>query len=204
MDRGYIDFERLYRINKGLSYFVIRAKANFDFRRLYSNTIDKASSIRSDQTVKLNGINTKHDYPESLRRIRFYDKDSDKYYIYLTNNFQIPAETVAALYKNRWKVELFFKWIKQHLRIKSFFGTSLNAVKTQIWIAVSIYVIIAIVKKRYQLKMSLYTMLQVLSVSLFEKIALFDLLDEKAILASNESVSQQIDFFDYLDKNLCE
>ncbi len=201
MDRGYTDFERLYRINKELSHFVIRAKSNLDYRRLYSASVEKDSNIRSDQTIRLNGINTKHDYPENLRRIRFYDKDSNKYYVFLTNNFQISAETVAALYKNRWKVELFFKWIKQHLRIKSFFGTSLNAVKTQIWIAVSIYVIIAIVKKRYQLKISLYTMLQILSVSLFEKTALFDLLSEESTLVVDESLGQQIDFFDYLDKN---
>ncbi len=201
MDRAYIDFKRLYRVNKELSYFVIRAKSNFDYRRLHSSSVDKDSNIRSDQAVRLNGVNTKHDYPEKLRRVRFYDKNSDKYYIFLTNNFQIPAETVAALYKNRWKVELFFKWIKQHLRIKSFFGTSLNAVKTQIWIAVSIYVIIAIVKKQHQLKQSLYTMLQILSVSQFEKISLFDLLSEKKNIVAHESMSHQINMFDYLDEN---
>lgn len=181
MDRGYIDFGRLFRIHKNLSYFVIRAKKNLDFRRLYSApTMDKASGVRSDQTIKLNGINTKNDYPETLRRIRYYDVASDRYFVYLTNNFQIPAEVVAELYKNRWKVELFFKWIKQHLKIKRFFGMTFNAVKTQIWIAITIYVIIAIVKKKLDIKMSLYKMLQVLSVSLFERVVLYDLLGETA------------------------
>jgi hypothetical protein len=179
MDRGYIDFDRLFRIHKSLSYFVIRAKKNLDFRRLYSAPkMGKASGVRSDQTIKLNGINTKNDYPETLRRIRYYDTVSDRYFVYLTNNFQIPAEVVAELYKNRWKVELFFKWIKQHLKIKRFYGMTFNAVKTQIWIAITIYVIIAIVKKKLDIKMSLYKMLQVLSVSLFERVILYDLLGE--------------------------
>jgi len=199
MDRGYIDFERLYRIHKQLSFFVIRAKSNLDFRRLYSLETDKSSGLRSDQIIRLNGVQTKHDYPENLRRIRFYDKETDKYYVFLTNNLQIPAETATELYKNRWKVELFFKWIKQHLRIKSFFGNSINAVKIQIWIAVSIYVIIAIVRKQYQLQISLYTMLQILSVSLFEKIELYELFSEQTKSSTVEQFNGQIDFFEYLD-----
>ena len=198
MDRGYIDFKRLYRIHKQLSFFVIRAKSNLDFRRLYSSTIDKSSGLCSDQIVRLNGIQTQHDYPENLRRIRFYDKETNKYYVLLTNNLQITAETGAELYKNRWKVELFFKWIKQHLRIKSFFGNSMNAVKTQVWIAVSIYVIIAIVRKQYQLKMSLYTMLQILSVSLFEKIELYDLLNGHIKKPTDDSSNEQMNLFDFL------
>ena len=199
MDRGYIDFERLFRIHKQFSFFIVRAKSNLDFRRLYSLEIDKSSGLRSDQIIRLNGVQTKHDYPENLRRIRFYDKETDKYYVFLTNNLQIPAETVTELYKNRWKVELFFKWIKQHLRIKSFFGNSINAVKIQIWIAVSIYVLIAIVRKQYQLKMSLYTMLQILSVSLFEKIELYELFNEQTKSSTVEQFNGQIDFFEYLD-----
>jgi len=163
----------------GKEDFIIRAKKNLDYKRISSDTdIDTTSGLRSDQTIRLNGVKTKNDYPEKIRRIRYYDSETDRYFIYLTNNFQVPGTVVAELYKNRWKVELFFKWIKQHLRIKHFYGTSFNAVKTQTWIAISVYVVIAIIRKKLQIEMSLYRMLQVLSVSLFEDIPLYELFVE--------------------------
>jgi hypothetical protein len=169
MDRGYVDFARLYAINQALAFFVTRAKRGMVFRRLSSRRVKKITGLRSDQTIRLTGVNTATDYPEPLRRVRYHDADNDKILVFLTNNFSLPAMTVAQLYKARWRVELFFKWIKQHLRIKAFFGTSENAVKTQVWIAVSVYVLVAILKKRLALDHSLYTILQLLSVSLFEK-----------------------------------
>jgi len=182
MDRGYIDFKRLYRIHESLGYFVIRAKKNLDYRRLYSaKDKDDSEGIRSDQTIRLNGVNTRDDYPEKLRRVRYFDLETDRYFVYLTNNFKVPATVIAELYKNRWKVELFFKWIKQHLRIKSFFGTTFNAVKTQIWIAISVYVTIAIIRKELAVEMSLYRMLQILSISLFERVALYELFNEDSL-----------------------
>jgi Domain of unknown function (DUF4372)/Transposase DDE domain len=173
MDRAYVDFARLYRIRQYMGFFVTRAKSNFRFRRLYSHPVDKSTGLKSDQTIVLEGFYSKRDYPEKLRRIRFYDAEKDKHLIFLTNNFFLPALTIAQLYRCRWQVELFFKWIKQHLRIKAFYGTSENAVKTQIWIAISVYVLVAIVKKRLKLDASLYTILQVLSVSLFEKMSIY-------------------------------
>jgi hypothetical protein len=169
MDRGYVDFARLYAIHQALAFFVTRAKRGMMFRRLSSRRVTKLTGLRSDQTIRLTGVNTATDYPEPLRRVRYHDADNDKTLVFLTNNFSLPALTVAQLYKARWRVELFFKWIKQHLRIKAFFGTSENAVKTQVWIAVSVYVLVAILKKRLGLDHSLYTILQLLSVSLFEK-----------------------------------
>jgi hypothetical protein len=169
MDRGYVDFARLYAINQALAFFVTRAKRGMVFRRLSSRRVKKITGLRSDQTIRVTGVNTATDYPEPLRRVRYHDADNDKILVFLTNNFSLPALTVAQLYKARWRVELFFKWIKQHLRIKAFFGTSENAVKTQVWIAVSVYVLVAILKKRLALDHSLYTILQLLSVSLFEK-----------------------------------
>jgi hypothetical protein len=169
LDKAYIDFARLYGIHKSLAFFVTRAKSNFNFKRLYSHPKDKGAGIRSDQTVMLKGYYAGMDYPEKLRRISYIDEILDKRLIYLTNNFTLPASTIAELYRCRWQVELFFKWIKGHLRIKKFFGLSENAVKTQIWIAISIYVLVAIVKKRLNLKGSLYQILQILSVTLFEK-----------------------------------
>ena len=169
MDRAYIDFARLYRINQCKGFFVTRAKSNFDFKRLYSHPINKLKGVKCDQTILLKGFYTKKDYPERLRRIRYWDADREKRFVFLTNNFILPAITIAELYRCRWQVELFFKWIKQHLRIKAFFGTSENAVKMQIWIAISVYVLVAIIKKRLKLKASLYTILQILSVTLFEK-----------------------------------
>jgi len=169
MDRGYLDFERLYKIHQSLAFFVTRAKSNFDFKRLYSRRVDKATGVLCDQTVTLRGFYAKKSYPDKLRRIKYYDADKRKRLVFLTNNFLLPAVTIADIYRCRWQVELFFKWIKQHLWIKAFYGTSENAVKTQIWIAISVYVLVAIVKKRLNLNLSLYTILQILSVSLFEK-----------------------------------
>ena len=175
MDRGYIDFARLYSFAQSSAFFVIRAKTNFKFRRLYSHSIDKSIGLKCDQTIVLTGSNSPQDYPDKLRRIRYYDHDTNTNFVFLTNNFTLPALTIAQLYKCRWQVELFFKWIKQHLRIKDFYGTSENAVKTQIWIAISVYVLVAIVKKRLNLDISLYTFLQILSLSMFENVYILQL-----------------------------
>jgi len=169
MDRGYVDFERLYAMHQAGAFFVTRAKAAMDARRVYSHAADRTSGVICDQRVMLNGFYSAKNYPEHLRRIRYRDPESGKTLVFLTNNTSLPALTIAALYKSRWQVELFFKWIKQHLRIKKFLGISENAVKTQIWCAVATYVLIAIVKKELQLDASLYTCLQILSVSVFEK-----------------------------------
>ena len=170
MDRGYLDFARLYQMHQAGAFFVTRAKRGMNARRVYSSKTDRTSSVVCDQTIAMNGFYIAQDYPEHLRRIRFKDPESGKTLVFLTNNTALPPLTIAALYKNRWQVELFFKWIKQHLRIKRFLGTSENAAKTQIWCAVSTYVLIAIVKKELHLEASLYTLLQILSVSVFEKI----------------------------------
>ncbi|MDZ4144737.1 MAG: IS4 family transposase [Burkholderiales bacterium] len=169
MDRGYLDFARLYKMHQAGAFFVTRAKRGMDARRVYSQPTDRSTGVICDQAIALNGFYAARHYPEHLRRIRFKDPQTGKTLVFLTNNTALPALTIAALYKNRWKVELFFKWIKQHLRIKKFLGTSENAVKTQIWCAVCTYVLIAIVKKKLQLDASLYTLLQILSVSVFEK-----------------------------------
>lgn len=172
MDRGYVDFGRLHALHLAGAFFVTRAKSNLKAHRVYSAKTDRSTGIICDQTIALDGFYTKQDYPVHLRRIRFKDAESGKTLVFLTNQMTLPATTICALYKSRWQVELFFKWIKQHLRIKRFFGTSENAVKTQIWIAVSVYVLVAIVKKRLNLDASLYTLLQILSVTLFEKMPL--------------------------------
>mgnify|MGYP001619028844 FL=1 len=169
MDRGYIDYARLYTLHQAGAFFVTRARSNLDARRLYSAITDRAVGVICDKSIAFNGRYAAQDYPEQLRRIRYGDPDSGKTLVFLTNNTTLPALTIAALYKCRWQVELFFKWVKQHLRIKAFYGTSENAVKTQIWTAVSVYVLIAIVKKELQLDASLYTLLQILSITLFEK-----------------------------------
>ncbi len=169
MDRGYVDFERLFALHQAGAFFVIRAKRNMQYKRRYSHTIDKSNGLICDQTIFLTGVNTKNHYPQSLRLIKYHDNKTKKTFCFLTNNFIIPAQTVADLYRYRWQVELFFKWIKQHLRIKSFFGTSENAVKSQVWIAISVYVLVAIIKKRLNIKADLYTILQILSITLFEK-----------------------------------
>jgi IS4 transposase len=169
MDRGYLDFARLYVLHQAHAFFVTRAKSNTQLRRVYSALIDRSTGISCDQTVALTGTISRKDYPEHVRRIRYKDAKTGKTLVFLTNNFALPAATICALYKARWQVELFFKWIKQHLRIKTFYGTTANAVKSQIWIAVSVYVLVAIVKKRLNLDASLYTLLQIFSLTLFEK-----------------------------------
>ena len=169
MDRGYIDFERLYRFTLESAFFVVRTKSNVLLQRRYSHPVDPSAGVRSDQTVILASLASASAYPDALRKVSYVDAETGKRLVFLTNNFSLPAATVAALYKQRWQVELFFKWIKQHLRIKAFYGTSENAVKTQIWIAVSVYVLVAIVRKRLGLEPSLYQILQVLSLTLFEK-----------------------------------
>ncbi len=176
MDRAYVDFGRLYRIHQSQAFFVTRAKSNFVFKRLYSQPVDKSTGVQADQTIIVTGFYTLKDYSEKLRRIRYLDTETKKRLVFLTNNFMLPARVIAQLYKCRWQVELFFKWIKQHLRIKAFYGTTENAVKTQIWIAISVYVLVAIVKKRLKLDRSLYTILQILSVTLFEKTSILQAL----------------------------
>jgi transposase len=178
MDRGFLDFSRLYDLEQFKAYFVIRSKSNIKFRRLYSRPVDKLKGLKCDQIIVLTGHYTPEYYPEKLRRIRFTDPENNKKLTFLTNNFILPAGTIAQLYKCRWQIELFFKWIKQHLRIKSFYGTSKNAVKTQIWIAISVYLLVAIIKKRLNLEMSLYTFLQILSVTAFEKVSILQALRE--------------------------
>jgi hypothetical protein len=178
MDRGYLDFGRLYVLHQAKAFFVTRAKKNFTFQRRYSREVDKASGVQCDQTVILESYYSYQGYPELLRRIRYYDQALDKRLVFLTNDFNLPVTTIAALFKYRWQIELFFKWIKQHLRIKSFYGTSQNAVKTQIWIAVSVYLLVAIVKKRLGIELSLYTILQILSISIFEKTPLVKLFSQ--------------------------
>jgi len=172
MDRGYVDFARLHALHLAGAFFVTRAKSNMNWHRVYSMPVDRATGVICDQRIALDGFYTRQDYPAQLRRVRFNDPETGKTLVFLTNQMTLPAMTICALYKNRWQVELFFKWIKQHLRIKRFFGTSENAVKTQIWIAVSVYVLVAIIKKKLQLDASLYTLLQILSVTLFEKMPL--------------------------------
>jgi hypothetical protein len=169
MDRSYLDFTRLYAMHQSLAFFVTRAKRGFQFRRRYSHRVDKSTGLRCDQTIVLTGAHSATDYPEPMRRIVYDDAETDKRFVFITNNFALPALTIAQLYKARWRVELFFKWIKQHLRIKKFYGTSANAVKTQIWTAVCAYVLVAILKKELGLDQSFYTILQFVSVSVFEK-----------------------------------
>ena len=178
MDKGYIDYARLYAMTQASAYFVTRAKANFAYRRLYSHRVDKQAGLRCDQTVVLTGHYASKDYPAKLRRVKYYDEETDNTLVFLTNNFNISALMVAQLYKERWKIELFFKWIKQHLRIKSFFGTTRNAVFTQIWIAICVYLVVAIMKKNMKLEQSLYIILQILSISIFEKTPIYQLFRE--------------------------
>ena len=198
MDRGYVDFERLFTLNVAGAFFVIRTKSNTQYRRRYSHAIEESSGVKCDQTIVLTGINTASNYPQPLRRVKYYDEQTGKTFNFLTNNFAIPAQTVADLYRNRWQVELFFKWIKQHLRIKSFFGTSENAVKSQIWIAISVYVLVAIVKKRLDLKTDLYTILQILSLTLFEKTSLKQLLSNVSYITENKEIDNQLKLFNNL------
>src|SRR3990167_9035001 len=178
MDRAYVDFARLYKIHQSQAFFVTRAKSNFVFKRLYSLSVDKSTGVQADQIITVTGFYTLKGYPDKLRRISYFDALTKKRFVFLTNNFSLPAIVIANLYKCRWQIELFFKWIKQHLRIKAFYGTTENAVKTQIWIAISIYVMVAIVKKRLRINRSLYTILQILSVTLFEKTPILQALSD--------------------------
>jgi hypothetical protein len=196
MDRGYLDFERLFVLHRAGAFFVTRTKSNTDFRRVYSAPSDHGQGIICDQTITLSGFYAQQHYPIHLRRIRFKDPESGKTLVFLTNLFGQSASTICALYKARWQVELFFKWIKQHLRIKQFYGTSENAVKTQIWVAVSVYVLVAIVKKRLHLDVSLYTLLQIFSVTLFEKIPLNKDLFDMQYSFKDDMVFNQLNLFD--------
>lgn len=196
MDRGYLDFERLNKFNQIPAYFVTRAKSNTQYKRRYSHPIDRSTGLMCDQTIVLTGFYARKDYPGALRRVKFRDEKTGKTLVFLTNNFTLPALTIAQLYRSRWQVELFFKWIKQHLRIKNFFGTSENAVKTQIWIAVSVYVLVAIMKKRFNLQESLYTILQILSVNVFEKTPFYQLVTERDYNAETSSPGKQLNLFD--------
>jgi Domain of unknown function (DUF4372)/Transposase DDE domain len=195
MDRGFLDFARLYRLTQAGAFFVIRPKSNTAFQRVYSRPVDKSTGLRCDQTVRLTGVTSTDDYPQYLRYVVFYDEENDKRLGFFTNNFELPALTIAQLYKCRWQVELFFKWIKQHLRIKAFFGTNENAVKTQIWIAISVYVLVAIVKKRLRAEASLHTILQILSLTLFEKTSLNQLLNDADLQTPDSVDSNQLNLF---------
>jgi len=195
MDRGYVDFERLYVFTDIAAFFVTRAKTNIKFRRLYSHPVDRDTGLICDQTILLTGIVSRKNYPDKLRRVKFHDATTEKTLVFLTNNFNLPALTIARLYRSRWQVELFFKWIKQNLRIKSFYGTSENAVKSQIWIAISVYVLVAIMKKQLHLKESLYTILQVLSVSAFEKVPIYQLITDHNYKNEPTSPYKQLKLF---------
>lgn len=198
MDRAYLDFERLNVIHSMGAFFVIRAKSNTRYRRRYSHPVDKATGVKCDQTIVLTGVTSPKDYPQPLRRVKYRDAATGKTFNFLTNQFAVPATTVAELYRCRWQVELFFKWIKQHLRIKSFFGTSENAVKTQIWTAVAVYVLVAILKKRLGLSANLYTIMQALSLTLFEKTPINSLLTETDDLNDGPHDAKQMNLFDNL------
>lgn len=195
MDRGYLDFKRLYRMHQSGAFFVTRAKKRFDCRRVYSQTIDKKTGLQCDQIVVLNNPVPKRGYPERLRRVRYFDGKSQKRFVFLTNNFLLPALTITQLYQCRWKVELFFRWIKQHLRIKAFYGTSENAVRTQVWTAIAVYVLVAIVKKKLNLELSLHSILQILSVSLFDKTPILQALSQTQDSEINHDSHNQLILF---------
>lgn len=197
MDKGYVDFSRLHNLHQQGAFFVIRAKSNLRYRRLYSAVKDREAGIRADQTIVLVTQKSKNDYPEKLRRVSYVDKELNKRLVFLTNSFDIPAPTVAQIYKQRWQVELFFKWIKGHLRIKSFYGTSMNAVKSQIWIALSIYLLVVIAKKKLDIPCQLYTFLQILEVNLFEKKPILQLVTDALKQAENLENGNQLNLFDY-------
>ena len=196
MDRGYIDFARLYRFTQGLAFFITRAKSNCAYTRLAYRHVDKSTGLRCDETIRLSGPKTSTEYPVPLRRISYFDAETGHRLVFLTNNFELPALTIALLYKKRWKIELFFKWIKQHLRIKAFFGTSQNAVKTQVWIAVSVYVLVAIIKKELAIERNLSEILQILSITLFEKVELYQVLTATAQQNEDFSLCNQLELFD--------
>jgi len=196
MDKGYIDFARLYQLHKAGAFFVIRAKSNLSYGRLYSLRRDGQTGVRSDQIIRLAGPKSSLRYSDKLRRVRYHDANLGRYFVFLTNNMAISAQTVADLYHERWKIELFFKWVKQHLRIKAFYGTSANAVKTQVWIAVCVYLLVAITKKRIETELSLYTILQILSVSLFEKVSINQLLTQTDSRFLEEQSRNQLNLWD--------
>jgi len=198
MDRGYLDYSRLYNLAQASAFFLIRAKSNLQCRRIYSHPVDRSTGLIYDQTIMLSGFYQSKDYPEKLRRVKYHDVETDLTIALMTNNFNLPALTLTELYRSRWQVELFFKWIKQHLRIKSFYGTSENAVKTQIWIAISVYVMVAILKKQLRLPYSLYTILQVLSVSVFERIPLYQLFTMANYKTENPMSANQLNLFDQI------
>ena len=195
MDRGYLDFQRLHTLHQAQAAFVIRAKANRPFRRQYSQPIDKTTGLRCDQIGVLTGFYPKQRSPDQLRRIKFYDAEHDRTFIFLTNNRTLPALTICQLYQCRWQVELFFKWIKQHLRIQSFFGTSMNAVKTQLWIAISVYVLVAIIVKEQDLDCSFYTFLQIISVTVFEKVDILQLVTAAEYTSRDGEFTNQLKLF---------
>lgn len=196
LDRGYVDFQRLWRIHEARAVFVTRAKKNLSWRRRYSAPVDRTTGIICDQTIMLTGRDTPEYYPAALRRIHYRDPESGEKLVFLTNDFTVPALDIARLYRSRWRIELFFKWIKQHLRIKAFYGTSDNPVKTQVWIAIATYVLVAIVRKRLEIERDLYTMLQILSVYVFEKAPLAQLLSAPAYTRENRTFSNQLSFFE--------
>ena len=196
MDRAYVDFKRLYTLHMGGAFFIVRAKSNLRYRRCDSRRVDKSAGLRCDQTIVLTGAATAKRYPQYLRRVKYHDKETQKTFSFLTNHFGSPALTIAELYRFRWQVELFFKWVKQHLRIKSFLGTSENAVKSQIWIAVSVYLLAAIIKKRLNVEYNLHTILQILSLTLFEKVPLLHILTDSDLLEETHGTSNQLNLLD--------
>jgi hypothetical protein len=197
MDKAYTDFRRLYRLNQGLAFFVIRAKVNLDYRRSNYRSVDKSTGLRSDQTIILQGPKSSNRYPVPLRRISYYDESTNKRLVFLTNNFDLPALVIVQLYQKRWQVELFFKWIKQHLRIKAFFGTTTNAVKTQVWIAIGVYVLVAIVKKQLVIDRKMSEILQILSITLFDKTDLYQTLIETDLQNLKHHLYNQLTLFDF-------
>jgi len=197
MDRGYTDFARLYILTRCLAFFIIRAKSNLDFRRIASLTIDSSSGVLCDQVIVLTGSKTSQYYTEKLRRVKYHDSETNKTLVFLTNNFNLSAVTIAELFRYQWHIELFFKWIKQHLRIKAFYGTSENAVKTQIWIAVSMYLLVAIMKKMLKIELSLYTILQILSVTVFEKMPILQVLTDNECINLDYYNPNQLNLFDF-------
>ncbi len=195
MDKAYIDFSRLFGIHQASAFFVIRGKRNFQYRRRSSSSVDSSNGLRCDQTVIATGVKSAIKYPVPLRRISFVDPETKKRFVFLTNNFLLPAQSIPSLYKARWQIELLFKWIKQHLRIKAFYGTSPNAVKTQIWIAISTYLLVAILKKRLKLDLSLHTILQILSLSVFEKVPILKVLSDRGCTIENSNPYKQLNLF---------
>jgi len=196
MDRAYLDFKRLFELNQSSAIFVTRSKSNTGLRRIYSHKVDKSTGVRSDQTVVPTGFYSKKDYPDKLRRIKYYDADKGRSFIFLTNHFALPPLTIAELYRYRWRVEIFFKWIKQHLRIKKFFGNTENAVKTQVWIAISTYVLVAIMRKRLKIDLNLYTILQILSITLFEKMPILQALTSREYRSATPNGHMQLKLFE--------